>query len=88
MVARDQPSSAFKGSTKRPGTAVNAAAHMMVTKLTRATHQAGWMRGGVLPGAGGWDMLSASGAGVLICVTAPACWSGLGSDSGRMVSVR
>ena len=70
MVARDQPSSAFSGSTNRPGAAVNAAALMTVTKLTAATHQAGWIRGVRERGAdGGADAPPASGTGVLICVT-------------------
>jgi hypothetical protein len=46
---------------------------MTVTKLTAATHQAGWIRGVRERGAdGGADAPPASGTGVLIWVTGPS----------------
>jgi hypothetical protein len=79
----------LRGSTNRPGAAVNAAALMTVTKLTAATHQAGWIRGVRGRGAdGGADAPPASGTGVLICVTASVCSGGATGDSDRKVTVR
>src|SRR5687767_13476554 len=44
IVDTDQPNSSRSGSMSTPGTARNAAAPTRATKVTAATHQAGWIR--------------------------------------------